>query len=226
MRGKAWTKEEIRNLWNAVGSYSVAWIRRRTEQPYLYPNAPAQRSVMAVYKKTHRELGDGGLTRGSWTLARLGAYTGYNRSQIMRAQRALRQRWQRLGPRGWYLITQEQVEEIIGWLVHDYWSAKHRLYGCAWCTTERLKLKGSGLCVRCFWKHRRLCIRLGLPTRLAEQFEVVTRLRELATDAVEHGRFLERVGSRIAAGVALEPAELRELARTRNSVRSEGADAV
>ncbi len=221
-RGKSWSKKEVLDLWNAVGSYSLAWIRRHTEQPFLFPNAPAVRSRKAVYNKVHRELGPGGLTRGAWTLYRMEKYTGYNRSQLLRAQHALRQRWQRLGPGGWYLITQEQLEEIIGWLVHDYWGRKHRLYGCAWCTTETIPLKGSGLCQRCFWKHRRLCLRLGLPTRLSEQFKIVSGMLSPNQKEDRHGIFLERAVSRIAAGVALEPTELRMLARAR--MGEQGAD--
>lgn len=214
-RGQGWSKKEVMDLWNAVGSYSLAWIQRHTEQPFLFPNAPKRRSAQAVYAKVRRELGPGGLTRGAWTIRRMEEYTGYNRTQLLRAQRALRQRWQRLGPRGWYLVTQEQLEELIGWLVHDYWSRKNRLYGCVWCTTETTALKGSGLCVRCFWRHRRLCLRLGLPTRLSEQFKVVSGMLSPNPSEGRRGTFLERAASRIAAGVALEPAELRMLARSR-----------
>ena len=220
-RGQAWSKKEVLDLWNAVGSYSLAWIQRHTEQPFLFPNAPKHRSAQAVYKKVRLELGHGGLTRGAWTINRMEKYTGYSRSQLIRAQQALRQRWQRLGPRGWFLVTQEQLEELIGWLVHDYWSQKHRLYGCVWCTTETTALKGSGLCQRCFWKHRRLCLRLGLPTKLSEQFKVVSGMLSPNQNEGRRGTFLERAASRIAAGVALEPADLRMLARAREEV---GAD--
>lgn len=215
MRGEPWSKEEVRELWNAVGAYSLAWIRRHTKAPYLFPGAPKQRSKGAIYQKVRRELGGGGLTRGSWTVASAMAYTGYSRSQLFRAQKALRQRWQRLGPKGWYLITQEQLEELTGWLLHDYWSAKLKLYGCVWCTTEVTPQRAAGLCERCYWKHRRLCARLKISPKIASQFVMISRRLESSPDAIgtRHGRFLERALSRLASGVALERADLREVAR-------------
>jgi hypothetical protein len=123
------------------------------------------------------------------------------------------------------LITQEQFEELVAWLVHDYWSAKSRLYGCVWCSTERTRLKGVGLCARCFWKHRRLCVRLGLPTRLSDQTALWVELVDKGTRlGVDHGRFLERAASRTESGIALEPEDLRTAARIRESLYDVGTD--
>jgi hypothetical protein len=199
---RRWTKEAEKALMGGVGFFGGEWFRKQGGQPYDYPNAPKVRSSAAVYAKARRLFGAGGLTRGSYTLARLAKETGYGRAQIRRAQSALNQKWKRLGPRGAHLITDEQAGDIIEWLKHDFWCKALRLYSCSWCGLSAKPHKGAGLCGACYFQHRRECQLRGVPTALAEQ---VVFLSDKSLDSCLPGeaRFVRRAVNRLRAGKAL-----------------------
>ena len=190
---------------NGIGSYGIRWLQRHTAAPHDYPNAPQVRSRSAINAKVQREFG-GGLTRGALTLRAVQNNTGYSRSQLLRARDALKQKWKRLQRGGDYIITEEQVDEILVWLTHDYWDKSARLYCCLGCQTEKRPPFGRGLCSRCYHRYRRRCIHLGLPTSPKAQRAA---LRVLDIDKIgPHATVLETVEARLAAGHALTDEDL------------------
>jgi hypothetical protein len=199
---KPWTKAAERELFNGVGISGLAWFKDRC----------GGRSTAAVYHKLRREFGPGGLTRGAYTLYELERRTGYSETHIRRAGSALNQKWKRLGPRGAHLITEEQMDEIVTWLGHDFWSKTHRLYGCLWCATDKRAHRSVGLCVRCYHRHRRACIKRGLPVTVTSQKDLMRGMAIGRDNSRAHGRFLEKGASRLAAGLALSEEYLDWLA--------------
>lgn len=197
-----WSKAAERELFNGVGISGVEWFKQRC----------GKRSRSSIYQKLRREYGPGGLTRGVSTLHELEKQTGYSECQIRRAGGALNQKWKRLGPRGAHLITEEQVREIVTWLGHDFWSKRHRLYGCSWCQTVRMPHHRVGLCERCYYRHRRLCGKLGLPAGVKAQAAVLTRAVTGRDIGGRSGRFKGEGAARLAAGLALSRAQLDWLA--------------
>lgn len=179
--GKRWTKTQDAALLDGVGVFSLAWFRKRSGQSYDYPHA-LRRSRMAVYNRATRLIGSGSLTRGTSTLAEAERETGYAAEQLQRAQAALNQKWKRLSPRGPYLITFDQLDEVVGWLRNDYWCAKLRLYGCVNCGDNHKPARGMGLCQRCYHRTRRILSRLGLPKRLTDLSSVVQALDGLTPE--------------------------------------------
>lgn len=175
MGGRRWTKKEDRALLDGIGVFSIAWFRRQAGKTGDYPSAPL-RSAAAIYNRACLILGPGGLTRGTHSLKGAERETGYTRDQILRAQRALGQKWKRLSARGHYLITFEQLDEIVEWLKHDYWCCPLRLYGCTNCGDDRHPSRGNGQCPKCYWRLRRLARRLGIPTQRADLVRVVQTL--------------------------------------------------
>lgn len=162
-----WTAEQLRALLDGVGGFGWQVLQRRT-----------CRSKAAIEAKIFREYGGGGITRGSYSLSQVCDETGYHSSQLKRAQRALKQRWIRTARGGDFLISPEQVEEMVTWLGHDYWSIKHELYGCTRCGTDSRPHKRMGLCDRCFtWVSYRL-IRLKLPASRTKLLAITLQVRE------------------------------------------------
>lgn len=208
MKAKPWSKKAERALLHGIGFYGVEWFRRQAGKPYDYPNAPACRSRAAVYAKARALFGAGGLTRGVFTLARLARDTGYHVTQLRRAGSALNQKWKRLGPRGCYLLTDEQVEDILEWLKHDFWSKALRLYVCVWCGGKEHPHKGGGLCSRCYWQHRRLCEVLDLPSSLEAQLELVTRALRAPGWQARERELLEAARARLGNGKYLVRGQL------------------
>lgn len=200
---KRWTKAEEKALLDGVGAYGMAWLRRRTDPGYNWANAPQLRSVAAVYAKLGREHGSGGLTRGTFSLRQVIMYSGYSRGQIFRAQKALRQKWKRTGPRGTFLITDDQLEEILTWLQHDYWATCKRLYACAGCTTEKRPVYAVGLCCPCYYRYRRMCRRAGVPATVAGQRQILDSLS--AEDCEQYGILVSEIRERVTRGIALAP---------------------
>lgn len=199
---KPWTTEQEMDLFNGVSISGVAWFKRH-----------CGRSVYGIYKKVHREYGPGGLTRGAYTLWELARVTGYSRTHLRRAQAALGQKWKRLGPRGAHIITEEQLEELATWLTHDYWSKTHRQYGCVWCSTSKRPSVGLGLCGRCYYRHRRLCQKLGLPVQRLEQLKLWRRITRSEGDkSGNSGRVMKDGLTRLESGLALTEAQLDWLA--------------
>lgn len=155
-----WTDREVKVLLTGLGAYGIEWFRQRTGTSHLYPNAP-QRSAIAVHKKIARLCdGEGRFVRGAYTLASLSQRSGYHRDQLRRAQSALNQKWKRTSARGSFLITDDQAEELMAWLQHDFWSRGHRLYGCVQCGEDVRRPKVWGLCDRCYFRVNRLIRRL------------------------------------------------------------------
>jgi hypothetical protein len=99
--------------------------------------------------------------------------TGYGRTHFLRAQQALNQQWRRLSPRGSWLITEEQAEEIIEWLKTDHWSKAKRLDACLWCSTTAEPMHALGLCRHDYLRYRRMCRTLGLPLKPQDQIGLV-----------------------------------------------------
>lgn len=198
---KRWGAKAVKALFDGIGSYGIAWFQQRSDAPHDLTHGPSKRSRQAIYSKARREFGKGGLTRGAYTLEEV-QKTGYTREQILRARDACRQKWKRLGPRGDHLITEEQVEEILEWLKHDYWSKPHRLYCCRRCTASRAPHYGAGLCRRCYYRYRRVLIRRGLPTSSKALMAKVKSL-DIGKSG-NHGTFLDKVMKDLERGVSLD----------------------
>lgn len=187
--GRAWTKREEQALLQGVGVYGFGWFRCRTGDSYDWPNAPIGRSSDAVKAKCRRMYG-GGLTRGSYTLREVCRITGYAMTHVRRACVALAQKWKRTSLKGSFLISEEQMEDIVYWLRKDYWSKKHRLYTCLWCGQEEQPHYSNGLCQRCFEKYRKRLKRSGLPVQTKKLLAYVRKLggMEEAEKALLRGR--------------------------------------
>ena len=197
---KRWGKKSVKALFEGIGSYGLAWFQQRTDAAHSYPNAPQKRSRQAVENKALREWGPGGLTRGAYSLRELIERTGYSRTQLLRGRDALRQKWKRFGPRGNFLVSEEQIEEILEWLKHDYWTVEHRLYCCRLCTSEKKPHYGLGLCRKCYWRYRRNLKKRGLPTTVEGLAAKVSGLG----NSRECGNFLDRINECIRRGISLE----------------------
>lgn len=161
---KHWTAKEEQSLMQGVGIYGIAWFRKHGGNAYDWPNALEGRSVNACYSKARRLFGKGGLSRGSYSLNEIVKKTGYSKTHIRRAMKALAQKWKRLSPAGSYLIYEDQLDDIVGWLENDYWAPLHRLYNCFWCHNTAIRHEGKGLCLRCYWKYMKRLQRANLPS--------------------------------------------------------------
>jgi hypothetical protein len=211
---RRWSQKAAQEIFDGVGTYGVAWFQKRSGKPYDWPQAPQQRSHDAIRAKARRLYGRGGLRRGSYSMSRLRRETGYTYHQLTRAQVALRQKWRRTKSNGSYLITDEQVEEILEWLKHDYWSGRSRTYCCLWCATTKGRPKSSGLCGACFSKYWRLCVKKGLPTSLVGMTKLVQKFKRRAFPKTgEHVKFLEAMLFNLSSRRALSFEELEYLER-------------
>lgn len=191
---RPWTPKEARAVFSGVGSYGWAWLLSQS----------GGRSLAAVQAKIRR-LCASGARRGAVSLHELSRKTGYHKTQLRRAGSALNQKWRRMGPRGAHIITDDQVCEILAWLQHDFWNKRKRLYGCAWCSTVRREHRALGLCARCFYKYRRVCSELGLPTGIVDQGRLLSDMVSLTcANADSHARFLEKARASLARGIALD----------------------
>lgn len=203
-----WTKQESQKLLMGAGAFGISWLQTQTG-PVYGPNSAKHRSFHAVTSRGQR-MGIGGFTRGALSLEEVKRRTGYTRTQLFRAMMALNQKWKRTGPHGDYLITDDQFDEIVGWLKHDFWCKCKHLYSCLWCSGERRPHRALGLCVSCFWKHLKLCLALGVPSGVKEQEELIVKLRGLPLQPSEK-KFLERVAWKLGRGLALEREQLEWL---------------
>ena len=159
-----WTKTGKQSLLQGTGIYGISWFRKSGGNSYDWPNAPKGRSAAACYSQARRLFGGGGLSRGSYSVSEIVRKTGYSKTHIRRAMRALAQKWKRLSPRGSYLIYEEQYLDIIDWLMKDYWAPIHRLYNCIWCHRTNYPHEGKGLCSRCYQRYMQRLRRMGLPS--------------------------------------------------------------
>lgn len=194
-RGEPWSKEDEYVLLQGVSIYGLDWFQRKTG-----------RSLDAVGSKARRLFGPGGLTRGAYSLREAERRTGYDETQLKRAQSALRQKWKRTSPHGSFLIYEEQLEELVAWLKTDYWNIRHRLYGCLWCDTHRKPHHGLGLCVRCYRRYAQRLHRGGLPPECQELLEIVKKHMQ-KSDA----EFLAEAEARLTRGRALAESVLVQL---------------
>lgn len=115
------------------------------------------RTPASMRAKLRRMIGANTLRRGSYSMRQLVEATGYQAEQLRRAATALNQKWKRLHPKGPFLITEEQRDELVTWLQHDYWAPLYRLYCCLFCTTEVRAHRALGLCGRCYASYVRAC---------------------------------------------------------------------
>lgn len=136
-----------------IGVYGIAWFRKKGGNANDWPNALPGRSAKACYNKALRLFGTGGLSRGSYSIEEIITRTGYSKTQIRRAMKALAQKWKRLSPGGSYLIYEDQYDDIVNWLIKDYWSKMHRLYKCLWCHGTKYAHKSKGLCLKCYRRY-------------------------------------------------------------------------
>lgn len=189
-------------MFSGVGTHGWSRLQRAAGDSYREPELPSGRSIEAVRRQIRRMCGSGA-RRGAFSLRQLAQATGYHPHQLKRAQRALNQSWHRMGRRGAYLISEDQMLDIVAWLAHDFWSTKTRLYCCTWCaSSSRLHLSG-GLCIRCFSRHRRRCTKAGLPYSLRGLSNVVENLILDCKNEGSHANFLERARRRLGSGLLL-----------------------
>ena len=204
---RRWSKREVNNLLLGAGAFGIEWLRAQTGQPYG-EHGPKHRSEKAVRNKASI-MGLGGLTRGAYTLRSLMRETGYTRKQLVRAQYALNQKWKRSGPRGYFLVTEDQRDDILEWLKHDYWCRPKHLYACMWCGGSRRPHYSAGLCGTCHRRHLRLCGQLGLPAGLMAQAQLVGLVRRRAVGG--EVQFVRKVSWRLGRKLALDQQQLTGL---------------
>ena len=126
--------------------------------------------------------------------------SGYSRGHILRGRDALRQQWRRLSPRGTWLISEEQADNIIVWLRSDHWSKAKLLDGCLWCGTALVPMHALGLCRRDYVLYRKKCQELSIPARPRDQIGMVMIV----------GGPIQMI-ERIERGIALSRANLDEI---------------
>ncbi len=179
--GDRWTRQEDQLLLDGAGVFAVEWFQRKTE-----------RTRKSIYRRAFDLYGRGGLSRGTYSLERAADETGYSPSQLLRAQSALGQKWKRLSAPASYLITVEQLDDLIGWLQHDYWCSRLRLYGCVNCGSDKRPARGMGLCPKDYWQIRRLCTKLELPRSVCRLLELVVHLDSPAPEMRALGERLHK----------------------------------
>ena len=199
---RRWTKREILDLYSQIGSAGDAKLGRVFKH----------RSLTAIRAKAWRVFGTTSRTRGTYSLDEVKRETGYSRTQLLRAQKALRQRWQRTRRGGVFMITLDQVQEMSDWLKGDYWCVKYGIYSCAWCGMSDRPHSFRGLCVSCGTKYRRLCLAAGLPSSHSELYQYLVSSRRLSRRVS-----LVSLKVRLESGLALTRRQLSELIRLCNA---------
>ena len=201
---RRWSRHETQAFLDGIGTAGIAWLRRRGGAAYGWPHAPKERSRAAVYQKARRLYGGGGVTRGAYSVRAACRLSGYDRSHLRRAQLALAQKWRRTTPGGRYLIYEDQLDDVLAWLAHDYWSKRHRLHVCLWCGLGVRPHKAAGLCVRCCDRYFTGLARAGLPRQPGE---LLIRVRAILGDSSDW----PRVERSLQAGRALPESVVREV---------------
>lgn len=194
---RRWTEEQRRALLDGIGSFGWSVLENRT-----------QHTRPEIREKIRREFGGGGITRGSYSLAQAMLETGYSRSQLDRAAEALNQRWQRTARRGDYLITVEQIEDMVVWLQNDFWSKKHHLYNCEECGSSERRHFSGGLCQPCYRRFQRHVQKRCLQARPKA---LHTFAMQLSGGSGPDGLFLEQMRLRLASGRLLGVTLFRRL---------------
>ena len=152
-RGKRWSRREDAELLRAVGNFGYQKMLRRLDG----------RSLGSLRARGRRLWGSASLSRGSKSLIRLVEETGYARSQLRRAERALGQRWPRTSPTGRYVVSDDLVDDMVAWLAHDYWAKSLELYACIECGRKDRPHRSIGLCSPDYYAWRRLARVYRLP---------------------------------------------------------------
>jgi hypothetical protein len=201
---RRWEKKEDDALLDGVGVFSIAWFRRHVGRSYDYPNAP-YRSAYAIYNRLSELIGTKSLTRGAYTLRKASLETGYTREQIKRAQSALGQKWKRLSPRGPFLITFDQLDEMSSWLKSDYWCGELKLYGCVNCGDAHRPQFSLGLCNKCFNRIYYRLKRLGLPT---QRKNLLTTIQALDDSSKEVQACLRKAVTNLGRGWSVTDEQL------------------
>jgi len=210
-RSSRWTPAQAGALLIGIGAYGRDWFKRKTG-----------RTIPAIMAQARKRYGTASLTRGTWSLRKAMAETGYSRSQLLRAQSALGQKWRRTSARGRYIISEEQLRELTDWLVHDYWSTSKSLYNCLWCTTTERPTYAIGLCRSCYKAHARRAHSLGVPVALCGQRQFVLALQ---AEGVESDVFWRPALARLEMGIALDFRQLTTLGRLAQSLETSGGAA-
>lgn len=187
IRYKKWEPEEVKVLLDDIGSFGWKALERRSKH-----------SKTEIWAKVNREFGGGGITRGSYSLSQAMDETGYARSQFIRASKALNQRWLRTAKGGNYLITAEQLEDMVFWLKDDFWSAKHHLYGCMQCEGSKDRHYAIGLCFKCYHKVKRY-VKRTFKIRFTTEY-ILKRLDSSFTEGSTVIPFLEQIRNRLKLG--------------------------
>lgn len=206
-----WTPKQLQGLLDGIGSFGWTVLRKRVGQSR--PADDCRRTTHAIRAKVRREFGGGGITRGTYSLNQVSEETGYHRTQLKRAMQALGQRWTRTARRGDYLISAEQVEEMVTWLQHDFWSPRHELYCCLRCGTSTQTHYCFGLCERCYRKMRRYSESKALQFTAKALLEVVDLLLRVGGDT----NFLDKLLLVLKHGRAPMKKELVQLAEMRDA---------
>ena len=211
--GRRWTKTEEKHLLDGVGAFGWSVLRRKCSSSD--PKGP-KRSKKAIQQKIYREYKGGGITRGSYSLREVEELTGYHRTQLRRAARALTQRWARTAKGGNYLISAEQVDDITDWLSTDYWCVRLELYGCERCGTRTQVHFRFGLCSRCYSFLKYRATKLGLPFSKTALQKHLLELRKQVSDF----RRLDIVLARINSGKAPLFGDLLRIKQSGDSVET------
>lgn len=148
---KPWTNQQTNYLLVGTAACGMVWVQDHTK-----PNKRKKvRSVNALRCKAYK-MGLMGLNAGLGSLHDIEESTGYSKTQLLRARKALRQKWKRSSAAGNYLITVFQIEELLDWLKDDYWCTSKKLYNCVYCGSNKEKHVSFGLCKACLKTYRKI----------------------------------------------------------------------
>lgn len=174
--------------------------------PPRFPSRPLQ-SVAELFEKVRHQCLDGPAGRETFNFAQVVRETGYQKTQLLRAQAALDQHWARERPQRSFVITADQLLDMLVWLSHDYWSKALHVYRCLWCGEYKKRHKGQGLCLRCYRKYVRRCRALGLP----HQVRALSGFKRFLDR--KPGRIPQEIQRRISRGWALSEEHLTWLSK-------------
>lgn len=192
---KHWTEKQEMYLTIGSSAYGIEWLR--TKSAVLNGKKSYKRSINAIRCKAYR-MRLKGLNTGAKSLKELIETTGYSKSQLFRAQRAMNQKWLRSSKKGNYLITIDQIEELLDWLKEDYWCKSKRLYNCVYCGSHNKKHVSFGLCRNCLKVFKNICNRLNF---IINQ-ELIMKLK-LSTD-----KNIRALGRRLNKKIAISEEQI------------------
>lgn len=179
-----WSKKNKYTLLQGVGAYGYNWFCRNVGNS-TNKAIEAGRSIDAIRAQAYRLFGSGSITKGAYSLRQCSELTGYTYIQLRRAMHAVNQKWKRTSKHGTYIITEDQLWELVEWLKHDYWCIKYRRYNCSWCTTDVRAHYSLGLCKRCFFTYYKRLERAGLPTNRKHLLKLVNAWQRNDTDSLQ-----------------------------------------